>query len=84
MRLYHSMISARLVSVAIAACGFLQHCEYPTSAGLPTAPVSSPTVSPYVGSVAPDFNVTSVDKKTIKLGQLRGKVILLAFFGASG
>jgi peroxiredoxin len=39
--------------------------------------------SPYVGYVAPDFAVKSVNGETIKLNDLRGKVVLLAFFGIS-
>ncbi len=35
---------------------------------------------PYLGRVAPKFTATSIDNQVIDLQQLRGKVVLLAFF----
>ena len=35
---------------------------------------------PYVGRIAPRFTATSIDNQVIDLQQLRGKVVLLAFF----
>lgn len=35
---------------------------------------------PYVGRMAPRFTATSIDNQVIDLQQLKGKVVLLAFF----
>jgi hypothetical protein len=38
------------------------------------------TEGPYVGSYAPSFRAASIDRDTIDLVKLRGKVVLLVFF----
>jgi hypothetical protein len=35
---------------------------------------------PYVGGVAPNFTVKSIDDQTLSLEAMKGKVVLLAFF----
>lgn len=72
--------------VLFAACVTLQRCDYsgaPTtsSGSAPKPPVAG---SPYVGNLAPGFTVKSVNNETVDLSALRGKVVLLAFFGTSG
>jgi cytochrome oxidase Cu insertion factor (SCO1/SenC/PrrC family) len=78
--------SVRLVYTVIVACLCLQQCEYPApqAPSGPSLPSSTPVVvNPYVGSAAPDFATKSVIGEAVRLSDLRGKVVLLAFFGTS-
>ena len=69
------------------ACITLQRCDYP-GAPSPGSSSSSTTPqapgSPYVGGIAPAFSVKSANNETVDLNKLRGKVVLLAFFGTTG
>jgi cytochrome oxidase Cu insertion factor (SCO1/SenC/PrrC family) len=68
---------------SLAVCVLVERCDYegaPTS-GSTTGSVTSGV--PYVGGIAPDFSVSSVNNENVTLSQKRGKVVLLAFFGAS-
>jgi len=75
-----------LTGVLFAVSMILQRCDYP---GAPsTSPTSASTNtqvpgSPYVGNMAPAFSVKGVDNETVDLSKLRGKVVLLAFFGTT-
>lgn len=77
------------VLASLAVCFMVQRCDYegaPTSTGLTSGPVTPGSVTsgvPYVGGIAPDFSVSSVNNENVTLSQKRGKVVLLAFFGAS-
>ncbi len=35
---------------------------------------------PEIGTVAPDFTATTLDKKTVKLSDFRGKIVVLEMF----
>lgn len=49
-----------------------------TSTPTPTGPIFPPS-GPAVGSLAPDFTVTTLDGQTFTLSQQRGKVVILDF-----
>ncbi len=77
----------RLILMSVVLSATMQQCEYPSSTepSVASTPSHSPVVtSPYVGNVAPDFTVKGVNGETVSLGDLRGKVVLLAFFGTTG
>ena len=78
--------SPRLSVRGILIVGFfalvLQHCGNPSGPEMATPPVLA--TGPVVGLTAPAFVVKSIDGRTIDLPQLRGKVVLLAFFGKGG
>jgi len=41
-------------------------------------------IGPYVGNVAPAFSASSIEGQGLTLKALRGKVVVLAFFGSVG
>jgi len=41
-------------------------------------------IGPYAGNVAPPFSASSIDGQGLTLKALRGKVVVLAFFGSVG
>ena len=75
-------LSARGIVVLVFFALVLQHCGNPSGPELATPPVLA--TGPVVGLTAPAFVVKSIDGRTIDLSQLRGKVVLLAFFGKGG
>ncbi|MBM4162336.1 MAG: PEGA domain-containing protein [Ignavibacteria bacterium] len=46
--------------------------------------VSLLPIRPYVGDIPPQFSASSVDGEAVTLKALRGKVVVLAFFGSVG
>ncbi len=75
------------VCALVTVCLTLQRCDYPGAPSLgPTSSFSGAQVpgSPYVGKMAPAFSVKSVNNESVDLSKLRGKVVLLAFFGTTG
>ena len=58
----------------------------PTVAAVPTptptlaAAVTHPPEAPYPDAVAPDFSLTTLDNRTIRLSDLRGRPVLLNFW----
>jgi peroxiredoxin/tetratricopeptide (TPR) repeat protein len=77
-----SRISAAFVIViALAAAWPLTAAASAPSAGAnPRFVDSSPVSAPQVGSLAPDFSLPTADGGSIKLSDLRGKVVVVNFF----
>jgi hypothetical protein len=77
-----------LVGMLLVLSFMSQRCDYPGEPSFGPVATSSPGTqvsgSPYVGNIAPSFSVRSVVNEIVDLSRLRGKVVLLAFFGTNG
>ena len=51
-----------------------------TAFGQAAAPPKAPTTHLKVGDTAPDFTLTDTTGKPVKLGDYRGKTVVLAFY----
>ena len=85
MRMKRKSITHVAAIPAISFCLLLAQCDNPTS-----EPSSGPSVlsigggEAVVGYIAPSFVARSVTNELVDLSRLRGKVVLIAFFGTSG
>ena len=68
---HHTFTRVFVAGVALAVAGL-------TTAVTPT--VARASGPPQVGSVAPDFSLPTADGKSVKLSDLRGKVVVVNFF----
>lgn len=69
----------------LAGTAVLTALASPGGAQQPTPPAAQPEVGPKVGDVAPDFEFAGITRygklaQKQKLSDLRGKVVVLAFF----
>ena len=85
------MNSSRLSVAALAASMLLAPGAFAQATATTTTPAAAPTMPPppaeiEVGRVAPDFTIETADSagasKSVKLSDLRGKVVVLAFYPA--
>jgi len=76
-----------VVVLALATVGGCSHASAPPqAAGRPAAPqqmqAQQPPQEVAVGKPAPDFSFTTVDGKTIKLSDLKGKPVVVNFWAS--
>jgi peroxiredoxin len=65
--------NARLVGAVAALAAAAAFVAFASTAAMAAGP-------PQVGSIAPDFSLPTADGKTVKLSDLRGKVVVVNFF----
>src|SRR5215470_682876 len=77
-----SRITAALFIVAALALAWplTATASAPSAGAIQHFVDSSPVSAPQVGSLAPDFSLPTADGKSIKLSDLRGKVVVVNFF----
>ncbi len=85
MNSFRLPFAALAASVLLAPCAFAQApATTATPAAAPAAPPPPAEIEP--GRIAPDFTIETADSsganKTVKLSDLRGKVVVLAFYPA--
>lgn len=81
-----SLIASVVLSAALSAA--LQRCDYPgaPSSANDTKGTTYPTptqTGPYAGYWAPDFSARNVRGEAVSIGQLRGKIVVLVFYGTT-
>ena len=68
-----------LLFAALMAIGY--GCMvYFDGSGAPPAPPVTPTERPAAGQTAPDFTLKTLDGKTVRLADFRGKIVILNFW----
>jgi peroxiredoxin len=92
----HSLVAASVASLIFAGAAAAQGTSYPTTSpatpaaattSAPAMPAAPPPAEIDIGKVAPDFTMEWADAsgpiaKPLKLSDLRGKVVVLAFYPA--
>ena len=78
------ILALSLFTICIMAILLPSGCCNSTPNANPTpSPTPDLTIAPKVGSLAPDFEATTLDGGTVSLEDLKGKPVLLLFWGTT-
>ncbi len=77
MRINHSLLIGSVIIAAIAAMSF----TFPKPSEAPS-PAQSPKTGNKLGNLAPEIELPGVDGKTMKLSDLRGKIVFIDFWAS--
>jgi len=70
-----ALLALLIAGLVLAGCS-----AEPAPPPAPATPAEAPDISPEVGSVAPDFQLQTLDGRTFSLSGVRGKPVLLNFW----